>query len=1019
MAPLKKQPVEIVFRQGLDTKTNPHIVPVGKLRALENYALRDGTLQRRPGSSSVYAPAADDSTSKPGPNAVVATHKGNLLVRDKGRLYPYSESLDRLLPGGLVKEGDAAIPPSSLLVDRQRVAGSNGYLLDCDTAISGELRAVVWTVQNASGYITTYDRSGAVILPPTQFRRNSSEALYPRLLALAGNFAVFYLYNNTPFTAPTSIAARIVDIADNPYVLGEAITIEATDSYTRLDGAVMADGSGVLAAIRVGGSSVRTVRLLKVSSGGTVSASHSLNTYAAALAPPTNLDAVGVTVSADGNVFVVYAVLDGSSHLTLRGSVRTPGLTTAVTAEAEIIDLNDVLTSPVRPKIALSPGPTDGSAYLVVEVWLAGSGSDSLRRILHGVLGADLSWTPSTMVDGAIVTKPFRMGNSEMMFGVESPATLSASFEPERVTPQRSLLIVDHRGFVVARLGPGEVANTGVRLFGSTLLSVRPGHVCIEQDDGRWTALFTSAGRGQASLGERGVISAFTLTEDAVSQAEARRLVPVEYGGSTYFPGAILRQYDGRQIFEAGWNSYVDHYTVATAAGSLAAGDVICAVVPEHMDAAGELHQAAPFLRLLVRSGAGSISWTILDEPYTDRTGITYALYRSEPGGSTLYRLQTTGIAGSTETEGETDISRNAQLYTTGGEFPALPFPACSQLFEHGGRLCMVANDGLYFTNKYIPGFAPRSHPTWVVRSTGRFGKLVAGASLPGRIALLSQRGLEYTTGDGPNEMGVGGAFSEPLEIPSPTGCHNPQSVVSTPVGVFFQGDGGIWLLNQGLGLEYVGAPVEPLTGTITTAVHLPAPIGEVRFAQAEPDLTLVYNYLRGEWATNGRRVAVSATLWRGRITWADHLTTGETQILQEDPDALSDNGIPIASSVETGEFALGGLNGFQRVRWVSLLGTHRGNCLVSLEIAYDREPKFSQRVVRHYSSDENAVTGRPMQIRFKPARQRCRSIRFRITCDGGGDGPSGGVDLTSIGLELGVKPGFKASELRTLNGGG
>ena len=79
---------------------------------------------------------------------------------------------------------------------------------------------------------------------------------------------------------------------------------------------------------------------------------------------------------------------------------------------------------------------------------------------------------------------------------------------------------------------------------------------------------------------------------------------------------------------------------------------------------------------------------------------------------------------------------------------------------------------------------------------------------MDGRLVVFKRAVIQAITGAGPNDLGQG-AFNPPQAASTAIGTSIPGSVVAMPDGIMFQSSKGIWLLDRGLGLTYVGAPVE------------------------------------------------------------------------------------------------------------------------------------------------------------------------------------------------------------------
>lgn len=78
-----------------------------------------------------------------------------------------------------------------------------------------------------------------------------------------------------------------------------------------------------------------------------------------------------------------------------------------------------------------------------------------------------------------------------------------------------------------------------------------------------------------------------------------------------------------------------------------------------------------------------------------------------------------------------------------------------------------------------------------------------------GIVVAFAKRAIYLISGDGPNDQGSG-SFSPPSPICRDVGCIDYRSVLETAVGIFFQGERGIYLLPRGFGPpQYVGRAIQ------------------------------------------------------------------------------------------------------------------------------------------------------------------------------------------------------------------
>lgn len=1018
------QSVELVLSGGVDTKTDPKLVPVGKLAALENFAFEGGTLQRRPGSRRIYVPEDFPAGNfKPGNDTMLGTRGDQLVMRDKFRLWPFSEEFGRLSPSGIFKGSPTTpVPPPSLLLSSRTVASSKRRQDFVDTATVGGLTIVTWketSLTAIEGFAYVADEEGSVLVPAQAFATALVQG--PRACAFADRVGVLY-------SDSSGLVLRTATLA-NPTTLGIA-TILDTGVWRGMDTALRPDGNLAVLALQVSGSA-HLLKLMKVSPDGVVLSAATIKTITTT-ALETADAYTSISISNSGKIFCFYKQENGSSQMTLRAFVRDFGHASVVDDTEIVPGVADYLVGRIG-----SARHSEGSSAIVAVERTHGPSSVSGVKMIK-VSEELVVLTEVSIEQSRLLSNPFYVG--------DGPACVSVGysdwvgFDVPALEP--TVFVHDENGFVVARTSIGylypQIYGTPSEVGGVT----RGCGVSVTTENGVPRVRLVICERTGISSGAASNIAQLDLSRDVVG---GDRLVPIQYGGNLYLPGAIPRQFDGVSLSEVGFNRFNGSWSVAvnTGSGAFPLGSYQLTYIYEWTDASGELHQSAPALpaTLSVSGSASGFTWHLHTLRRTDKMGgpVTIVPYRTQKDGTIFYRVPTnvtdTGkllIENSESVESisfvdEVDdgtLGRAERLYTTGGVAENVPMPPCRHLSVHDGRLVAAGTDRgvVAFSTKLISGIAPRFHDTFVVQPRPDGDDVVATGSMDGRLILLKRKSIEYTVGDGPNELGSGGGFDEPKWVTSATGCKSPQSVILTPEGLMFHGARGIYLLRRDLGLEYVGADVEGFVGVVTGALHS-AERSEVRFIQSGNSAsTLVYNYLYKQWSVNAPRSLSSAVSWKRSIAWTRTSDiSARSSIFKNDATAESDDGEAIESMLETPWVKVGGLMGFQRVWWWTLLGTVRGNCNLTIKIAYDEkigldgQPLWFETVRKH-TSDLNINPGDTLELRLKPKRQKCRAIKFQVICDGGGEDPSFGMDLTAIVLEMGVKKGlFKLSSLKTL----
>lgn len=231
--------------------------------------------------------------------------------------------------------------------------------------------------------------------------------------------------------------------------------------------------------------------------------------------------------------------------------------------------------------------------------------------------------------------------------------------------------------------------------------------------------------------------------------------------------------------------------------------------------------------------------------------------------------------------------------------------------------------------------------------------------------------------------------YSVPQLVSTDAGCVSARSVVQAPESLLFNSQKGIYRLNAGLSVDYVGAPVEAFNGYDITAATLVSSNNEIRFL-TDQGVCLVYNYYVNEWSTFTIQ-GTDATIWDDTYVY---IATDGT-VRQETPGYFYDLTAPIPLVMETSWLAFTGIQGYQRVKWAYWLGDFRSQHTWKLSVGYNFSPAYQYAVTMDPMAayDEVFYGGDPVfggnieygtglsvyQYRHKPVRQKCQSIRFRI----------------------------------------
>jgi hypothetical protein len=323
--------------------------------------------------------------------------------------------------------------------------------------------------------------------------------------------------------------------------------------------------------------------------------------------------------------------------------------------------------------------------------------------------------------------------------------------------------------------------------------------------------------------------------------------------------------WDGNESVE--WGPLHKPKVIASATGgtsTLLTGAYAYRAYVSWRDSAGQEHRSGVSLPSTTINPAGTAARIWVTIPKTCRDGVTQLefevhVYGSKNGGP-FYLLQpsTTGRLIPTDKddvgcwlfEGVPEVSATTLLWSTGAGlqelFPVAP-PPLWDLAMVGPRLWAIDAENrsrAVCTKLKQDGIAHEFADGLEVLFTGG-QKLYAVNELDGVPLFLTNQGAFLVHGDGFDNTGQGTGWSFPMRIAQPA-CTQRDSVVRTPVGVFYANDDRFVLLQSGGGarvFDELQAPTGIMRADVFEATT------EVVFWTAT-GAAYVYNYLLDKWST-------------------------------------------------------------------------------------------------------------------------------------------------------------------------
>lgn len=421
----------------------------------------------------------------------------------------------------------------------------------------------------------------------------------------------------------------------------------------------------------------------------------------------------------------------------------------------------------------------------------------------------------------------------------------------------------------------------------------------------------------------------------------------------------------------------------------------------------------------------------------TTRTPISVVLYRTQVNQTVFYRVSSVSsptvnsITANTVTitDHTSDVSAAASeiLYTTGGVVENIAPPAISLVTTYGNRaMAVTAEDPLtfWYSKEIQPNIPPQFNDSFTQTVDARIGAITAHSQMDDKYITFGPESIYYMTGQGPANTGAQNDFSQNQLITTDVGCSNPRSVITMPLGLMFQSGKGIYLLNRGLGTQYIGADVEAYNNTVITGAVLVPNTNEVRFTTND-GITLTYDYFFKQWSIDEVQYGVDACIFQNLFTYANPNGT----MYQETIGTYLDSGSFYPLKIWTAWLSFAQLQGFQRIWQVNILGEYESPHSLSVKLAYDFNPAPTQEELidatsiigtTAYGDDATYGSGTPYggtgmayQFRILPNQQKSQSLQLQIE-DIQTEEFGEGMRLSGLTFELGLKKGTYKSGATT-----
>lgn len=1002
---MPKQGIPLNFSQGLDTKTDPFQVPVGKFLDLQNSVFtKGGMLTKRNGYRRLTSPDNDAD--------YLTTFNGALTAIGTS-LESYSSSANKW------KSPGAAFQAMSL--DVTPIVRNSVNQSHADSAIaSNGLVCTVYTESDGTTtshkYVVADSATGQNVVAPTAITNADATLGAPRVFLLGAYFIIVY----TRLITATYHLEYIALSTSSGLAVGSTTNIA---SYTPSSTVAW---DGVVYSNRLyfawNGAAASGINCSYLSSTLTLSAS---------VIRDAGHVATLVSVTADtaaGQVWITY--LDsgtGNGYAT----VLDTGLAVVLAPTAVI----------AGGALNLATVAASGTLNLFYEVsnnysYDAAIPSHYIKKLTCTSAGV-VSSTTTAIRSVGLASKAFYMNATIYFLCVyQSPY-------------QSTYFLSDSSGNIVAKLAYSNAYGYYVTGLPSVVVSDDTARVpyllkTLIQAVNKGTNQTSTAGNpvsaGTGVYAQVGVnLASFTFGGVPIAS---------EIGTNLNLSGGITWAYDGYSVTEQGFHLYpdsVEKTATANAGGAMIPQQYYWVATYEWQDNQGNLFRSAPSIPITFTVPGGTNANTVtlaiptLRLTYKTANPVKIVVYRWSTAQQVYYQTTTitapvmnstsTDSVSFTDTHSDAQIIGNNILYTTGGVVENIGAPSFKSTFLFDDRLWGIPSEDqnlLWFSKQVIeatPVEMSDLFTMFVAPNTGAqgpSGKLTCGFPMDDKGILFKDTSILYFNGRGPDNTGSQNQYSSPVLVTSTVGCSNQNSIVFMPTGLMFefQSESGnqIWLLGRDLSTRYIGADVEGFTtnATVLSAVNIPG-TNQVRFTMSS-GITLVYDYFFNQWGTFVNVPAISSTVFQGLHTYIN----AYAQVFQENPGSYLDGSSPVLLSFVTGWLNVAGLRGYERIHEFGFLGVYYSPHKLAIQVGYDYGSPEHQSIYvppnygAAYGGDTlyggSSTYGGPSNIenfRVFAKRQKCKAFQVRVQelYDSSiGASPGQGLSLSGLNLVVSLK---------------
>ena len=1020
---LNDQTLRLRFTKGLDTEADEKTLPPGTLTRLENGVFTEHTsIVKRLGHEALTRDFTAQNSTITGGLDVMSD--GDILYRDDGR-------------GNIWSYGDATTwryigPFRSPTVNTSQLAKGPVERWNGDMAVASGLQVVAWE-QVDGVYATVLDAlDGSPLYGPDLLSAGSTK---PRVVVCGTQFHI-YMHNGTqiacarfnPFDQYTSWGA----------ISAIAITADL-DSRPALSYDVVPYNDTVVLAYP---STVPDVKLAYVGQIGVIVSSLSdVSRPDPVTCSLGNIIAgPALAISAQGWAHVV--VVTGSSlHRSVKDATtfahrNTGSLVTLADAGLDIVTRIGLECESVRRPGSSSP--SDCRAIVFYE--MTSSAGSRIRAV-----GKDAS-SSASLPDRHVAHRAMIIARP---YATDDDLTYCPVMSTEPT--QQTAFMVDYDGVPYAKLMPGLASPvySGTLAGWSTMV------------DGRKASVFGRRDRVPTTMNAVGVPTdeAFSDRGLALATADWNASASIDWesrDGYVVVGGGQVHLLDGASVTELGFHLYPEGMTLTPTSASdgstMGLGTYIYDLAYEWFDRYGRVHRSTGIqLSCSLTASAGNFQQNKVvisaPTPQFSAKGLTYirndanesvrlALWRSAAGQSTLHRADSPlrpiilnrSASFHTHYDNTTDavlLTRQVDLRTV--EVEDISPPAARHVALVSGRWMLSGIEGtpldVWYSKIGDSNTGPSFSDSRVFTVPSEGGPVTGLAQLDDKGVIFKRTRIMAFNGAGPEDLEDDNSiFSQPVAINSDVGCTDSRTIVlvhgDKAQGLMFKSRKGFRLLDRGLTVVDVGAPVRDYDGLRVSAATREVDSNRVRFL-TQDGLCLVYDTRWDQWSTFTSVQGNGSAIWQDRYVYVQ---SDGVCMVQTTGSHYKDGLRPYPMLIETGWIPFVGLQDYGRVRSMHILGDYYSPHILKVDVAYDYREGFNERrridtrtALKHaytYGSGSygeggyggpSADTVYQFDIAFR--RQRCSAVRLRFSDEMDQDGGAS-FELTEVAITVALDTG-------------